>query len=220
MFSGISWGQFLTFAVPLLVGYGVVVAYLFYRDKVSKAAASSSLVGKPAPNGSTSNGAASVVGKTFEQKANRGGSAPSSAATPGLVCEACGHVHHAPTNGAPRLDSYGQPIVNHPTAVAAARPVVAPTTPLTEDFDPVDGSVDLESMLTNLAQVAADTTTVANGTPTHEVITKKTELLSVCSNQDLLDSEFTFLLASELDKAAPTFGYSAADNLEDLKAAA
>ena len=214
MFSGISWGQFLTFAVPLLVGYAVVVIYLFYRDKVAKSATSSGLVGKPAQDGYTSRSTASVVGKTLEQKAGKNNSVASSATSP-LVCEACGHVHGTPaTATAPRLDSYGLPITNH------AAPLVASATPLTEDFDPVDGSVDLASMFANLAQVSSGTTTVASGTPTNEVISEKAEALSLFASEDLLNSEFTSLLASELDKAAPTFGYSAADSLEDLKAAA
>ncbi len=208
MFSGISWGQFLTFAIPLLVGYAVVVVYLFYRDNVSKSATASAVVGKPVQNGYTPKGATSVVGKTLEQKAGRGNSV-----TAPFVCEACGHVHGT-TATAPRLDSYGRPIINH------AAPSVTPATPLTEDFDPVDGSVDLESMLANLAKVSSSTTTVASGTPTNEVISKKAEALSVFTGNDIFNSEFTSLLASELDKAAPTFGYSAADSLEDLKAAA
>ena len=213
MFSGISWGQFLTFAVPLLVGYGIVVAYLFYRDRVVKSATSSGLVGKPAQDGYTSRSTASVVGKTLEQKAGKNNSVASSATAP-FTCEACGHVHGTPVSAtAPRLDSYGLPITNH------AAPSAAPATPLTEDFDPVDGSVDLASMFANLAQVSG-TTTVASGTPTNEVISEKAEALSLFASDDLLNSEFTSLLASELDKAAPTFGYSAADSLEELKAAA
>ena len=212
MFSGISWGQFLTFAVPLLVSYGVVVMYLFYRDKVSKSATSSGLVGKPAQDGYPSRNTASVVGKTLEQKAGKNNSVASSATSP-FTCEACGHVHGTPAP-APRLNSYGLPITNH------AAPSVDPTTPLTEDFDPVDGSVDLASMFTNLAKVSSGTTSVASGTPTNEVISEKAEALSLFASEDLINSEFTSLLASELDKAAPTFGYSAADSLEDLKAAA
>ncbi len=214
MFSGISWGQFLTFAIPLLVGYAVVVVYLFYRDKVSKTATASAVVGKPNQNGYTPKGATSVVGKTLEQKAGRDNSVAVPATAP-FVCEACGHAHGTPaTATAPRLDSYGRPIINY------VAPLVTPATPLTEDFDPVDGSVDLESMLANLAKVSSSTTTVASGTPTNEVISKKAEALSVFTGNDIFNSEFTSLLASELDKVAPTFGYSAADSLEDLKAAA
>ncbi|WP_238752362.1 hypothetical protein [Neolewinella maritima] len=91
---------------------------------------------------------------------------------------------------------------------------------MTEDFDLVDGSVDLASMFTNLAKVSSGMTTVASGTPTNEVISEKAEALSLFANEDLINSEFTSLLASELDKAAPTFGYCAADSLEDLKTAA
>ncbi|CAH1002533.1 hypothetical protein LEM8419_03407 [Neolewinella maritima] len=212
MFSGVSWGQFLTFAVPLLVGYGVVVIYLFYRDRVSRSATSSGLVGKPARDGYPSQDFASVVGKTLEQKAGKNNSVASPAPSP-FTCKACGHVHGTPAP-APRLNSYGLPITNH------AAPPIAPATPLTEDFDLVDGSVDLASMFTNLAKVSSGMTTVASGTPTNEVISEKAEALSLFANEDLINSEFTSLLASELDKAAPTFGYCAADSLEDLKTAA
>ena len=212
MFDGISWGQFLLFAVPLILGYAIVVTFLFYRDKVSTSAASAKLLGKPAKDGYTSRATASVVGKTLEQKAGKGIAVTSSVSDP-VVCEACGHVHGTPVP-APRLNSYGLPITNHAT------PPVASATPLTEDFDLVDGSVDLESMFANLAKVSTGTTTLVGGTPTNEVISEKAEALSLFANEDLLNSEFTSLLASELDKAAPTFGYSAADSLENLKAAA
>lgn len=212
MFDGISWGQFLLFAVPIILGYGIVVVFLFYRDKVSKSATSSGLVGKQAQDGYPSRNNASVVGKTLEQKAGKSNAVTSSATSP-FTCEACGHVHGTPAP-APRLNSYGLPITNH------AAPSAAPVTPLTEDFDPVDGSVDLASMFANLAKVSSETTTVANGTPTNEVISEKAEALSLFASEDLINSEFTSLLAAELDKAAPTFGYSAVNSLENLKDAA
>jgi len=218
MFSNISWGQFLVFLVPLLVGYGVVVLYLFYRDSVSKSATSSSLVGKPSDlavtSRTTSDGG--VMGKTFEQKAGQRLAAVPAATTTAvaapttITCEACGHVHGTLV-APPRLNSYGMPINR------TAEP--ATFIPLTDDFDPVDGGVDVQSMIATLEKVKTVTAVASGGAPASRVISEKAEVLSLFANDDLLNSEFASQLALQLDDSAPTAGYSAALALENLKAA-
>ena len=70
-------------------------------------------------------------------------------------------------------------------------------------------SANLETTFFNLAKVASGTTYVASDTLINGVISEKANVLSILANDNLLNSEFTVQLTSELDKTAPTFGYSA-----------
>lgn len=205
MFSSISWGQFLVFVVPSLFLYGAVVAYLFYRDRITKSATSSNLVGRPVNGSSPSATTANVMGKTLEQKNGRDQPGRS------VACEACGHVHGSPVTS-PRLNSYGIPI-------SPRTAEVAPSAPLTEDFDPVDGGVDVQSMLANLEKVKSVSVAAFSGASTDDVISEKAEVLSLFANDDLLNSEFATQFATKLDESVPTMGYSAVATLETLKAA-
>ena len=211
MFSDITWGQFLTYLVPTIIAYGAVVLYLFYRKDVSNSVTSSRLVGKTvssSPLASSPNGVTGVMGRTREQKTTVQPSSPTATA---IVCEACGHEYGSPVLS-PRLNSYGVPISN-----AVATP--APAAPLTVDFEPVDGEVDLSSMISALERVKSATTAAANGSSAETVISEKAAALTLFANDDLLNSEFASLAALQMDDAAPTEGYSAASSLDLLKAA-
>ena len=242
MFSDISWGQFLSYALPALVLYAVVVLYLYYRKDVSKTITSRRLVGKttasdPPTSGTTSSdrlrsGRGGVMGKTREQRsASTSAETSAGEATPApLVCDACGHVHGTPSavqtasTRTRQIDSYGIPIPDAPPLTVAkpstSASVIAPPVTVHDEFESVDGLVDIAAMARAIATVETITSTAAAGRlDTDEAASRKAAAVSLFANEDLLNSEFASQLALQLDTTAPTAGYSAVATLETLKAA-
>ena len=209
MFSTTSWGQFLAYIAVAIVLYGLAVLFIFYRKTASKALTTSPVVGKPAEAEPLNGTPTSVMGKTREQK-NGHRLSPTPGITSPVSCEACGHVHGSPV--AAQVNSYGLPISNPPVAPMQ-------DTPLVDDFEPVDGGIELSSLLEALEKVKEIPAMTVAGDTSDSVAEDKAAALSLFATHDLLNSEFSSFVAVELDNLVPTEGYSAVASLEVLKAA-
>ena len=244
MLSDISWGQFISYTLVLLVAYGGYVIYRFYRNDVSNILAGRNRADEPVAIRPATGGRGSLMGSAADDFTVAAADYDS---TP-TVCAACGHVHGTPI-APPAVDSYGNPIVDtFPMSVLRnrANATVTPTTAGettgpedahdttveendTEDtgpaalevdaYDPVAGAIDLDVLMDAIDGIGA---LAGDPTESDDVATAtngQPPVLDLFANDNLLHSEAVLRAATALDAAALGGDYSAVQNLEILKAA-